>query len=135
MDSTEAVSIGNQAATKVKDKIDCAALIDEYTPLLSAGLEVSEHVATEKPLYLRQNCETIIKVSDRLIAEHPEMVSTDIIKMLRGSAEDIIGVIDLARKQGKPIPYESLSREGTHLEMLALEAMILDTARCVCQER
>lgn len=116
------------------NKIDCGSFVDEYSPLLRAGLGVSEHVATEKPLYLRQDCETIIKVSDRLIQEHPEMVSTDIIKMLRNGAEDIISMMDLARKQEKPIPYESLSREGTHLEMLALEAMILDTARCVCGE-
>lgn len=115
--------------------IDCGSFVDEYSPLLRAGLEVSEHIAAEKPLYLRQDCETIIKVSDRLIDEHPEMVSTDIIKMLRSGAKDLLGMIDTAEKQKKPIPYELLSQEGTHFEMLALEAVILDTARCVCKEK
>jgi hypothetical protein len=115
--------------------IDCGAFIDEYSPLVRAGLDVSEHVSLKQSMYLREDLGNIVKLTSRLVKDYMPMVSTDILKMMKDEASDLIGLMDIEQKRGKPVPYDILEKQGTHFEMLALEAMILDTARCVCSER
>ena len=118
----------------MENKVDCNGLVDDYSPLVRASINVSNHVLNKQPGNLREDLELIVTVTNNIVKDYLPVVSTNILKMIKNEATDLIGMIDSHSERGTPMPYDSIENMGVHFEMLALEAMILDTARCACKE-